>query len=92
MDIVVEIARSQSRGLESPTPWAGVSGFGNDGINLKLSFWVKDPENGTSVLRSSIMKEVLERFNAEKISIPYTIRDVTLKGELKIKAANDSAS
>ena len=90
--ILVEIARRQSRVLESPTPWAVVSGFGNDGINLKLSFWVKDPENGTSVLRSSIMKEVLERFNAEKISIPYTIRDVTLKGELKIKAANDSAS
>lgn len=90
--ILVEIARRQSRVLESPTPWAVVSGFGNDGINLKLSFWVKDPENGTSVLRSSIMKEVLERFNAEKISIPYTIRDVTLKGELKIKAANDSTS
>lgn len=90
--ILVEIARRQSRVLENPTPWAVVSGFGNDGINLKLSFWVKDPENGTSVLRSSIMKEVLERFNAEKISIPYTIRDVTLKGELKIKAANDSAS
>ena len=90
--ILVEIARRQSRVLESPTPWAVVSGFGNDGINLKLSFWVKDPENGTSVLRSSIMKEVLERFNAEKISIPYTIRDVTLKGELKIKAANDSSS
>lgn len=90
--ILVEIARRQSRVLESPTPWAVVSGFGNDGINLKLSFWVKDPENGTSVLRSSIMKEVLERFNAEKISIPYTIRDVTLKGELKIKPANDSSS
>lgn len=90
--ILVEIARRQSRVLENPTPWAVVSGFGNDGINLKLSFWVKDPENGTSVLRSSIMKEVLERFNAEKISIPYTIRDVTLKGELKIKAANDSSS
>ena len=90
--ILVDIAKRQARILSSPAPWAVVSGFGNDGINLKLSFWVKDPENGTSVLRSTIMKEVLERFNAENISIPYTIRDVTLKGELKIKAANDSAS
>ena len=81
--ILVEIARRQSRVLESPTPWAVVSGFGNDGINLKLSFWVKDPENGTSVLRSSIMKEVLERFNAEKISIPHTIHNLTLKSKLK---------
>ena len=90
--ILVDIAKRQARILTSPAPWAVVSGFGNDGINLKLSFWVKDPENGTSVLRSTIMKEVLERFNAENISIPYTIRDVTLRGELKIKAANDSAS
>ena len=90
--ILVDIAKRQARILSSPAPWAVVSGFGNDGINLKLSFWVKDPENGTSVLRSTIMKEVLERFNAENISIPYTIRDVTLRGELKIKAANDSVS
>lgn len=90
--ILVDIAKRQARVLQSPTPWAVVSGFGNDGINLKLSFWVKDPENGTSILRSTIMKEVLQRFNEENISIPYTIRDVTLKGELKIKAANDSAS
>ena len=89
--ILVDIAKRQARVLATPAPWAVVSGFGNDGINLKLSFWVKDPENGTSVLRSSIMKEVLERFNAENISIPYTIRDVTLKGELKIKAANDTS-
>ena len=89
--ILVDIAKKQARILETPQPWAVVSGFGNDGINLKLSFWVKDPENGTSVLRSTIMKEILERFNQENISIPYTIRDVTLRGELKIKAANDSA-
>ena len=87
--ILVEIARRLSRVLESPTPWAVVSGFGNDGINLKLSFWVKDPENGTSVLRSSIMKEVLERFNAEKISITHTIHNLTLKSKLKIKVESE---
>lgn len=90
--ILVDIAKKQARILDTPQPWAVMTGFGNDGLNLKLSFWVKDPEKGTSVLRSTIMKEVLERFNEEKISIPYTIRDVTLKGELKIKAANEKVS
>lgn len=90
--ILVEVAKKQERILADPQPWAVMTGFGNDGLNLKLSFWVMDPERGTSVLRSTIMKEVLERFNEENISIPYTIRDVTLKGKLEIKTINDSSS
>ena len=90
--ILVEVAKKQERILADPQPWAVMTGFGNDGLNLKLSFWVRDPERGTSVLRSTIMKEVLERFNEENISIPYTIRDVTLKGKLEIKTINDSSS
>ena len=90
--ILIEVAKKQERILADPQPWAVMTGFGNDGLNLKLSFWVRDPERGTSVLRSTVMKEVLERFNEENISIPYTIRDVTLKGKLEIKTTNDSSS
>ena len=89
---MIETEKKQERILADPQPWAVMTGFGNDGLNLKLSFWVRDPERGTSVLRSTIMKEVLERFNEENISIPYTIRDVTLKGKLEIKTINDSSS
>ena len=82
--ILLEIVGEQKRILKKPAPWAVISNFGADGIDLRVSFWVQDPEKGTSVLKSNIMKAVLARFNAENISIPYAIRDVRINGELHI--------
>ena len=88
--ILLEIVGKEKRILKKPAPWAVISNFGADGIDLRVSFWVQDPEKGTSVLKSNIMKAVLARFNAENISIPYAIRDVRINGELRI--AGQSAS
>ena len=89
--ILLEIVGEQKRILKKPAPWAVISDFGSDGIDLRVSYWVQDPENGTSVLKSNIMKAVLSRFNAENISIPYAIRDVRLNGELRITGNHSSA-
>ena len=88
--ILLEIVGKEKRILKKPAPWAVISNFGADGIDLRVSFWVQYPEKGTSVLKSNIMKAVLARFNAENISIPYAIRDVRINGELRI--AGQSAS
>lgn len=85
MAIMVEIVKTQPRLVPSRSPTAFVTGFGNDGIDLRVNFWVVDPENGTSVLKSNIMRQILIRFAEEKISIPYQIRDVRLTGELHVK-------
>ena len=72
-----------------PTPQKVVEGDGSVELSKTINVICESTIGEVSRNR---MKEVLERFNAEKISIPYTIRDVTLKGELKIKAANSSDS
>ena len=87
--ILVDIVKTQPRILPSPAPWAVVTDFGADGIDLKVSFWIRDPENGTSVLRSNIMKAALARFTEAGISIPYSIRDVRINGELRLKKDED---
>lgn len=87
--ILVDIVKAQPRILPSPAPWAVVTDFGADGIDLKVSFWIRDPENGTSVLRSNIMKAALARFTEAGISIPYSIRDVRINGELRLKKDED---
>ena len=89
--ILLEIVGKEKRILKKPAPWAVISNFGADGIDLRVSFWVQDPEKGTSVLKSNIMKAVLSRFNAENISIPYAIRDVRINGELRIADQSDSS-
>ena len=85
MAIMVDIVKTQPRLVPSRSPTAFVTGFGNDGIDLRVNFWVIDPENGTSVLKSNIMRQILIRFAEENISIPYQVRDVRLTGELRVK-------
>lgn len=86
--IMVEIVSGMSRIDPIRKPTAVMTGFGADGVNLRVSFWVLDPENGVSVLKSTIMKEILTRFNEENISIPYAIRDIHMSGELTVKSTN----
>lgn len=80
MDILVEVARLQSRVLADPPPLAFCLAFADSGINLELGFWIADPQDGIGLLRSTINLEILRRFRAEGIEIPYPQREVRLLG------------
>ena len=43
-------------------PGAFVTGFGADGMDLEVGFWIRDPEEGTLAVRSAIARAVLQRF------------------------------
>jgi small-conductance mechanosensitive channel len=78
MAILVETAQQQPRVLAEPAPAAFCQAFADSGINLELGFWIADPQNGTQQLRSTINLEILRRFGAESIEIPYPQREVRL--------------
>jgi small-conductance mechanosensitive channel len=78
MDILVEVARQQPRILAEPPPLAFCLAFADSGINLELGFWIADPQEGIGLLRSAINLEILSRFRAEGIEIPYPQREVRL--------------
>jgi small-conductance mechanosensitive channel len=85
MEILVEVARQQSRILDEPPPLAFCLAFADSGINLELGFWIADPQGGSLSLRSEVNLEILRRFRAEGIEIPYPQREVRL---LKAALAN----
>ena len=64
------------RVLEAPAPQVQLSEFAADGINLNLSFWIADPENGQGNVRSDVNLAVLDLLNAEGVEIPYPQRVV----------------
>jgi small-conductance mechanosensitive channel len=61
------------------TPTALMMGFGADGINLQLNFWVAESERG-GVL-SDINRAIWNLFQEHKINVPFPQREIRLADE-----------
>lgn len=79
LEIFATTIKEQPRVLKTREPWVVVSELAASGVVLKAGFWVMNPENGTAGLKSNILREVMKRFAAEGIEIPYDKLEVTVK-------------
>lgn len=78
MQLMVDIAVRKPRVLVEPAPSVQIKGFGESGIDLTLSFWIPDPEEGSGSLQSDIYLDIWKAFNKNAISIPYPQREVRI--------------
>lgn len=76
--IMLEAAKIQPRVLKEPEPKAFLKNFGESGIDLEMSIWINDPEEGQLNLRSDINWEIWEKFQQAGIEIPFPQRVVKL--------------
>jgi small-conductance mechanosensitive channel len=53
-----------------------LSGFGADGLELTLVFWIEDPERGNNNVRSEVNLAIWKEFRAHGVQIPYPQREV----------------
>ena len=74
--LLVEAALGQPRVLREPQPSANLENFGADGLEFRLGFWIRDPENGSGLLRSEINKQILQSLRTHGIDIPFPQRVV----------------
>ena len=65
--LAIEIASKQQRVLATPAPEAQVNSFGEHGVELILTVWVADPENGVGALRSAIYLDIWKAFKQHEI-------------------------
>lgn len=79
LDIIKTAAMSVKRVYEGNDPVALISDFGNSSIDLKVKFWISDPEEGVENIRSNIRLEIWKKFKENKIEIPFPQRDVHIK-------------
>jgi small-conductance mechanosensitive channel len=65
-------------------PGVGVllSGFGADGLDLQVSFWIGDPENGQGNVKSDVNLAILRALNQAGVEIPFPQRVVRAAPEL----------
>jgi len=80
MQVMKGIADDHPRVLVEPEPSVQVKGFGESGIDLMLSIWIPDPEEGSASLQSEIYLEVWRQFQKNNISIPFPQREVRILG------------
>ena len=77
--ILCGAASANARVLQDPAPVAHLAKLGADGLEFNLLFWIEDPANGQSNVRSDVNVRILEGLRAAGIDIPYPQRVVHLK-------------
>jgi small-conductance mechanosensitive channel len=88
MKLMYDIAQDHPRVLLEPAPVVHLKSFGESGIDLMLTVWIPDPEEGSAALQSEINLKIWQTFKANNISIPYPQREVRILNvpEPEIKA------
>ena len=73
------VVAGTARVVTDPAPAVQLSEFAADGLQLKISFWVKDPEQGDGNVRSDVNLRILSKLNELKIEIPYPQRVIAVR-------------
>ncbi|MDC0183162.1 mechanosensitive ion channel [Nitrosomonadales bacterium] len=84
-EIMLNAAKNESRVLNDPEPTVFLMKFADSGIDLMLSFYILDPEEGSWGLKSDIYREIWDEFQKGGIEIPYPYRTVEIINSEKDK-------
>ena len=77
--LAVAAARDVPRVLREPAPNCLLVAFGDSTVDLELRFWISDPANGTTNVRSEVMLNLWDLYQAHGIELPYPQREVTFR-------------
>jgi small-conductance mechanosensitive channel len=80
MQLAEEAARETRRVLSHPAPVCRLMGFGDSSVDLEVRFWIEDPTNGVTNVRSQVLLAVWEKFREHGVQIPFPQRDLHIKG------------
>jgi len=77
--LILEAAKSHERVLPDPAPVCLLKEFGDSSVNLELRFWLTDPANGVSNVKSHVLLKVWDIFKENDIEIPFPQRDLHIR-------------
>jgi small-conductance mechanosensitive channel len=81
-----EAATSSPRVLKSPPPAVWMTGIAEDGLAFEIRFWIDDPEEGLTNVRSDILKRVWHLFQQDGVELPNrSQRDINLRDSVTLR-------
>jgi small-conductance mechanosensitive channel len=92
IEVCVQAADESLRVLKAPSPICLLTGFGDSSVDLELRFWINDPPNGLSNVKSDILLRIWDGFHAHGIEIPYPQRDLHLKPPAEVQVVATAAA
>ncbi|KAF0095993.1 MAG: mechanosensitive ion channel protein MscS [Puniceicoccaceae bacterium 5H] len=77
--LILQGAEEVPRVLKSPKPVCFMVGYGNSSVDFELRFWINDPANGVSNVKSALYFRIWDLFKEHAIEIPFPQNDVHLR-------------
>ena len=77
--LMLQAAKETSRVLASPEPKVLLMNFGPSSVEFEIRFWITDPEEGVSAVRSAVLKRVWHLFKEHGIELPFPQLDLYLR-------------
>ncbi len=78
-ELMLRAAAESPRILTSPEPRVLLMNFGPNAVEFEIRFWITDPEEGVSGVRSEVLKRVWRMFKEHGIELPYPQLDIYLR-------------
>jgi small-conductance mechanosensitive channel len=77
--LALDSLQNLERILTEPSAQCYLIEFGDSSVNFKLAFWINDPKNGLANIKSAVLFNLWDIFQANNIEIPFPQRDIHIK-------------
>ncbi|MBI3434196.1 MAG: mechanosensitive ion channel [Proteobacteria bacterium] len=82
--IAVAAAAGVRRILRDPAPVCHLTKFGDFSLDFILRFWIRDPTEGITNVRSEVLLALWDIFKREGVAIPFPVRDVQFNEPIRV--------
>lgn len=75
---LIEVTSQVERVSKKSPPSASLMNLGANGLELRIGFWINDPENGKTGALSSVNRAIWKLLQEQKIEVPYPQTEIRL--------------
>ena len=79
IQLAIEATKKIKRVLNYPEPICNLMGFGDNSVDFEVRFWISDPRNGVSNVKSQVLLNLWDTLKEHAIEIPFPQRDLHIR-------------